>query len=206
MLSLRARIFIVISLIVLVVTAIILLVLWQTRRANTPVAPDQAGENGDQTTSAAIDNTNFTPGAVAEPGGPTTVPAGTPIRQPTTTEAEQRGAREFAKVFVERYGSYTTDNDFQNILDLKPLVTAALWTRLSSQLQQPAGSGFVSVITAVASSELTSWANASAVVTVRTVRKQKTDGTADVSSQQTIVVTLQRNGNEWLVDSFKIQP
>jgi hypothetical protein len=104
---------------------------------------------------------------------------------------------------VERYNSYSTDNNWQNITDIKELVTTELWQTLSMKIgKTPANSSFVGVTTKVFTSEIKTWEDKSAVVYLSTaIREEKSGVFSD--RQQNIAVELVKNGDNWLVTKFQ---
>jgi hypothetical protein len=201
MLSLRARLFIIISLIVLVILGIsIFLVI----RSKKPVGGETTTTTVGGNTVNVIDSSNFnynpnfnTPLAGGE------VPQGTPIKPSTPLEIEQNAVRQLAKIFVERYNSYSTDNNFQNIIDVKELVTPELWQTLSAKIgkTQTAGS-FMGVTTKVFTSELKDWGSKAATVSLSTAIREEKNGALS-NRQQDLTVDLIKSGDGWLVAKFQ---
>lgn len=195
MLSLRTRIFIVISLIVLTVLGISVLVSVLSKRK--PVAP-------------AVDNqasqpANLPAGTVLYNGAPVVV---APIEQgfiprpPTSLETEQNGVRQIARIFIERYNSYSTDADYQNIREVRDLVTDDLWTQISVPLKRgSAVSGFVGVTTNVIGAELSDWQGDTAIVILKTAVAEEKNG-VEIFSQRAVNVNLTKSGEKWLVNKF----
>jgi len=199
MLSLRARLFIIISLVVLFVLGISLFLIMRSKQ--TPVG------DGTSTTTAnggvvGGNNFNYNPD-INSPLVGGEVPEGTPIRPSTSLETNQNAVRQLAKIFVERYNSYSTDSDFQNIIDVKELVTPALWQTLSAKIgKAPATGSFVGVTTKVFTTEIKTWENNSATVNLNaTIREEKNGVSSD--RQQSIAVEIVKNGEGWLVSSFQ---
>ena len=112
-----------------------------------------------------------------------------------------------AKIFVERYGSYSNEANFQNIRDVIPLMSAEFAAATTADLtskKQP--NGFYGVTTRV--------------ITVKVVSQSEADGTADVvlSTQRTeengsaqntktkyqdVELTFVKEAGVWMVDSVK---
>jgi len=197
MLSLRARIFIIISLVVLLILGISIFLSIRAKKAATTPTPTT-------TTGNVIDSTNFNYNTTIQtpvPGG--VVPAGVPVKPVTTLEAEQNAVRQFAKIFVERYNSYSTDSNFQNIVDVKELVTPELWQTLSAKIGKPTtASSFVGVTTKVITNELKNWDGKAATVLLNTSINEEKNGVMS-NRQQAITVVLAKSGSSWLVASFQ---
>lgn len=189
--SLRSRIFLIVGAVVLVLGVVGGLLYLRTRSAKTP---------------GSTDPTPTASSTVSEPltgQTPTTIPAGLPVRQMTTEEAEQNGVKQLGRVFVERYGTYSTDNNGQNVLEVKGLVTPELWQKIAPK---PAGAStdFVGLTTQVATMEITSYSANEAKLSFRTVRTQLKGGLTS-SAQQTIALTMVKSGGNWLVSDFAWQ-
>lgn len=191
--SLRARIFIIISILVFLILGIsIFLVVKNKNKANEPQAV------------APVDTT--TVGGNGQPGSQTLIgeqaPAGLPARIATSLEAEKNGATQLAKVFVERYGTYSTDNNFQNIKDVETLVTASLWSKISASMNSKNTSqSFVGVTTKVISADLTNWSGTRATVELKTMRTEEKNGVATTRYQNATVEMVKQN-TVWLIDKI----
>lgn len=194
MLTLRARIFGAVSIGVLLLLAVGLGILWYTRRAQ-PATTDQA-----TTTS----ETNLGSPAGSGVGGVPGAITGLTVKQPTTEAMEKNAAKQLAKIFIERYGSYSTDSDYQNIREIQPIVTDKLWSVLSKRLSAPVTGAFVGVTTHAIAASLTSWKkDASAVVDMQITQTEIRDG-AERQYQRTATVNLVKSGGLWLVDTFTL--
>lgn len=201
MISLRARIFIIVSLVVLIILGIsIFLAVRSKKPATNEMATTTLG-NG---VTNVIDSSNFTYNPnITTPLAGGEVPQGTPVKPATSLEAEQNAARQLAKIFVERYNSYSTDNEFQNIIEVKDLVTSELWQTLSAKIgKTPAAGSFVGVTTKVFTSELKSWSSKEAAVFLSTAIREEKDGAVS-DRQQNITINLVKVGDSWLVSKFQ---
>lgn len=112
-----------------------------------------------------------------------------------------------AKLFVERYGSYSNEANFQNIRDVIPLMSAEFAAATTADLAtKTPPNGFYGVTTRV--------------ITVKVVSQSEADGTADVvlSTQRTeengsaqntktkyqdVELTFVSESGVWKVDSVK---
>ncbi|MDO8626648.1 MAG: hypothetical protein Q7K39_04350 [Candidatus Magasanikbacteria bacterium] len=201
--SLRTRLFIVISLAVLVILGISIALLVRSKRA---AAPPALGITNTPTAPANIIDSNTVeerlPALTNPPSlGVVTAP---PAKQ-TTLEAEQSGVRQLAVIFVERYNSYSTDNKWQNIVEVKSLVTQKMWQRIGAKVGTPQPAGpFVGNTAEVFVSELTKWDPPTAVATLQVRNTLEKNGQITVTNQN-IVVTLIKDSGDWLVDSYEVQ-
>lgn len=198
MLTLRTRIFAVISLIVLFVlgVSLILVVVSKKKKAATLPATTAAGNVIDQNN---FDASTLTPAPAAQP-----ITAGLKVKPATTEEMIKNAARQAAKIFVERYGSYSTDNNYQNIREAQGLVTTDLWAKISGRLSIPApvAVAFAGVTTKVLTSEFTEWSGAGADLLLKVQREENKAGVIS-STYQDISVRLIKQDDNWLVNSFE---
>ncbi len=191
--SLRARIFIIVSILMFLVLGVSIFLV--VRNKNKTSAPQ---------TTAPVDNTVVT--GNGQPGSQTQIgaqaPAGLPAKTATPLEAEKNGAVQLAKVFVERYGTYSTDNNFQNIKEVATLVTESLWSKISAPMSfKSTSQSFVGVTTKVISMDLTSWSDTKATVELKTTRTEEKNGAVS-TRYQNATVEMVKIGGVWLVDKL----
>ena len=191
--SLRARIFIIISIVVFLILGISIFLIVRNKNKNAePGTGAPQGNTGENINGQNSDGT--TVGAQA--------PAGLPAKTATPLEAEKNGATQLAKVFVERFGTYSTDNDFQNIKEVQSLATPALWSKISQLIGvKNSDSSFIGVTTKVISLELTDWSDTAATVKLKTMRTEEKNGTVSVRYQNA-TVDMVKIGGVWLVDKL----
>src|SRR3989344_3307594 len=191
--SLRARIFIIISIFVIFILGISIFLI--VRNKNKVAEPQ---------TVTPTDSTASQNGV--QPSGQILVgdqaPAGLPAKTATPLEAEKNGAVQLAKVFVERYGTYSSDNNFQNIKEVEALVTPALWSKISAPMNaKTSTASFVGVTTKVISLELTAWSDIAATVELKTTRTEEKNGAVSTRYQNAIVQMV-KTGGVWLADKL----
>lgn len=191
--TLRGRIFILITAIVLVVLSVSIFLL--VRNRNKPPATNNTTDNT-QNNISQITNSN-----VINSGGQKVV-----INKPTVVkdplELEKAAVQRVASVFVERYQTYSTDNNYDNIRQVQDLVTDSLWNKLSPRLKvKQVNNGFVGVTSQAFSTDLKNWASDKATVQVDTRRTLNKDGKSTVTNQA-YTVEMVKTGSDWLVDSF----
>ncbi len=192
--SLRARIFIIVSILVLLVLGISIFLIVGNKNKNS-----QPQTGAPQNNSSVVTGTG-------QPGAQTTIgaqaPAGLPAKVATPLETEKNGAQQLAKVFLERYGTYSSDNNFQNIKDVETLVTRSLWSKISAPISsKTTAQSFVGVTTKVVSMDLTAWSDAKAVVEFKTMRVEERNGVVNTKYQNATVVLI-KQGSSWLVDTL----
>lgn len=195
---LRTRLFIIISIIVLFVLGVSVFLLVSTRKKTAVPAP-----NG--VSPSVIDSNNFDQSKLPGATPPATpAPTNLPVKPLTALETEQNAVKQIAKIFVERYNTFSTDNNFQNIREVQEIVTPTLWKKLSARLGSTTPAPLYMVVTtASVSTSITDWQNMSAQVTVQTRKNTQKNGVI-TAVNETFTVTMAKLGNNWLVDSFTI--
>jgi hypothetical protein len=193
MITLRSRIFIMASVVLLIILAIsVFLVVAGKKKAAAP-------PEGTPTTSAAIDEQNFPAQITTEP---TAVPAGTPVKPPTSEEVMKNTAKQMAKIFIERYGTYSTDNNGDNIREVETLVTKALWADISPRIGVKPVGEFMGVTTKVVAVDVVEFSAGAAKVELNTQRTT-TKGNLTETTTARADVWLIRSGENWLVTKFE---
>ncbi len=152
-----------------------------------------------------IGNTNTTPVNNAQT---VVINTNTAANQNTNAQTEEQVAMvRLANLFTERFGSYSSEAEFQNIIDLKKFMTTKMqsWAdtyvtthkkTLNSQ------STFISITTKVLSTTVNSFSDKKAEVRSTTSRVEEGENTNDVRAyNQDIVLQLVKQGNDWKVDS-----
>ena len=191
--SLRARIFIIVSIVVLLILGISMFLVVSNKKKNTSPQTGAPQNNG-VATGTGLPGTQTTIGEQA--------PAGLPAKVATPLETEKNGVQQLAKVFLERYGTYSSDNNFQNIKDVETLVTRSLWSKISAPMNaKTTTQSFTGVTTKVVSMDLTSWSDTKAVVEFKTMRVEEKNG-AVTTKYQNATVELIKQGSSWLADKL----
>ena len=111
-----------------------------------------------------------------------------------------------SRFFVERYGSFSSGAMWQNIYDIKSVVTNTLWLDLEKLTQSnTAANTDLSLSTKVLSLELLSQNEFSATVLVKT-QKKETAGEFSRVYYQDLDLDLQKLDSAWLVEDFESGP
>ena len=143
----------------------------------------------------------------------TSVDTQTETTTDTTTEVvttpappQHATATTVARIFVERFGSYSTDVDYANVTDVLPLVTDALKAQLqdiAEAARKTAGDDYYGVSTNVIKISTTKTTDTAMTLTVKTQREEAigTPGNTSVRYQD-IRVEFVKVGDDWLVSSF----
>lgn len=114
--------------------------------------------------------------------------------------------RRLAQLFIERYGSFSNQGNYENISDLYPLMTANMRRVSSSYAEEqkrahPFGAVYYGVTTKARSSQIVSVKENRATIKVNTQREEASgvSGTSKIM-YQTAILSLARLGDEWKVD------
>jgi hypothetical protein len=194
--SLRARIFIILSVLMLLILGISIFLTVSRKDKNGISKTLQTTPPSD----GAMEGVNGQPVGQTSIGGQ--MPAGLPAKTATPLEAQKNGVMQLAKVFIERYGTYSTDNDFQNIKDAQALATKSLWSSISAVMASKSeNSDFVGVTTKVISMNLIKWSGISATVELKTTRVEEKNGAVSTRYQNVTVNMVKENGL-WLADKL----
>ena len=194
---LRTCLFIIISIIVLFVLVVSVSLLVVSKKK--AVAPAAVGESSAPAGANAVDSGNLGQLKSLEA---VAAPVNLPIKPSTELETEQNAAKQMAKIFVERYNTFSTDNNLQNIREVKELVTPALWKKISARLKNAVSASlYLAVTTEAISSSIVDWQDITAQVAIQ-ARKTTRKNDATATAQETITVVMAKQGGNWLVDSY----
>lgn len=197
--SLRTRIFIVLSIGVLLILGISTALLIRQKKT----ASGQSGQLTSAGEVTIVDRGNFKPSDFSG-SSVSREPRQTLPRVVDPLKIEQTGVVNLARIFIERYNTYSSDNDWQNIREVKSMVTVDLWNRLSGKISSSRSASFVGVTTEARSGSLEVWNESEATVAVQTTRTTKKDDRVDIVNQNFQVQFKKINGS-WLVDKFAVQ-
>jgi hypothetical protein len=166
--------------------------------------PQDAGQEQNNT---ATQNTNEAP--TPTPPAP---------EQPTPTNQEvnvseqsaQAQVLRLARIVIERYGSFSNRNNFENIRSLEPFITESFVQEslrfIDDSQDQGVEEAFYGVSTTAASLELTAFTeNQSAEVTVQTRRLETKSGEDNTQFNQTAVMQFENVDDTWKVNSITWQ-
>lgn len=189
--SLRTRIFIVVSLGVMIILAIGIMLLIQGRNKKIAATP---------TASNAATTQNQTSAVVPVGTEPTVIPSGTQVKPATTLEAEQNAVRQWARIFVEKYYTYSSDSNFGNIRDVQSMVTKSFWQKISAPMMAhiPVNTFISATIqnTGIIQSNLK---DNTASVEIKASRISQQGGKTSTSNVDYIVSFI-KIGSDWLIN------
>jgi len=178
------------ALIVIVGIGLALLIWWQFFRQE-PVA-------NNVTVTIPTDNTNV----VVVNAIVNTAPA----NQNTNVEVnEELELIRLANLFTERFGSYSSESEFQNIVELKSYMTKTMQVWADNYIKQlkaqPKTGGYSSVVTKAVSTEVINSTSVKAEVKVTTQRQEEE---ANINGSQTyyqdISLEFNKSDDDWLVN------
>jgi hypothetical protein len=185
----------------IVILAIGLALFFLRRTAAPGEAPQAPAVNAP---TGGLGTTSGTTGTI------TNVPV-TPPPPPPTVSAEERAhaeAQTLATLFVERYGSYSNQSNFQNLEDLLPLMSDSFRAKTERDLEAlrrdtPPPTEYVGVTTRVLSTAEREYDLPRGAAAFRaSVQKSEVKGTAPPTiTYPAIDVTLVREGGAWKVSS-----
>src|SRR3989344_1416702 len=135
--------------------------------------------------------------------------AATPSVAPPSNVAELAAINEvkvLVKKFSETYGSYSTDNNFENLESLKPLMTANLIEIVNKIIADGNKTKeFFGVTTRLISQAVLEDTDIRMVVRAKTQRQETKAGSAPRIFYQDLSLTLVKTSRGWLVDQAKWQ-
>jgi hypothetical protein len=185
------RILIIVGAVIIVVVAVALW--WFTRSTPEPVI-NNATVN--KNTNVVVVNVNTQ----------------APANQNTNTNTDTSVALiRLANLFTERFGSYSTQAQFQNVIDLKPFMTTKMqkWadTYVANQKKLVVNAtGYTIIATKVLTTTITSQTGTTAEVRLTTLRTEEgTTINGQTSYNQDIILHLVKQDANWVVDEAQWQ-
>lgn len=121
-------------------------------------------------------------------------------------EQNEVSATTIGRIFVERFGSYSSEADYENIDDVMAISTDALQSRLerlAEDARREQGSGYYGVSTRIITVKTESTSESAAQFLITTQREEAIDAPGNTSVRyQDIRVKLVKEGDEWLINDF----
>lgn len=195
MINFRVKTFVIISVIVLIILAAAMAVLVLMKQKPVTTEPETTAPID------VIDQNNF-PLTVGEE--PTVIPNGAVSKPLSSEDILKNAAKQTAKIFIERYGSYSTDAQGQNIKEVENLVTEDLYKEISPRIGNSASDIFIGVTTRALTLVLSEYADNQAMVEIN-ARRETTKGDVTEVKNQKVKVWLASINNGWLVEKFEWQ-
>ncbi len=183
MLNIRQRVFVIIGIIAGIVLALVLGIRFFKSDTNVPASEIPVTENG----------------AVQQAG---TVNTGTPEPQAIPREVrppDETYALQMAKLFVERFGTYSNQNDNAHIDDVMGLSTPVMqrWLKTQMMVQSDTYSGYTTTVVASSVTSLTATA-----ADIHVDVQERVEGAEDKIAYRSGRVTLVKQNNDWKVDGL----
>ncbi len=117
-----------------------------------------------------------------------------------------QSAQTIARVFAERFGSFSNKADYENVDSVMSIATSALQAKLFEVVEgvsNDANDSYYGISTHVLSVNLMSGDEVSEVYEVLTQREESIDSPSNTTIRyQTMTLTLVKEGESWLVDNF----
>lgn len=141
------------------------------------------------------------------PNGNVTTTNELPVVAPEDVpEPQAVSAQTVSRVFVERFGSYSSESDFQNISDILDLSTPAFQTQLQGLIadqrsRQP--DGYYGVSTFVISSKVIAESDTAMTLLITTQRREAVGSPGNSTTRyQDIEVKLEKIAEDWLIAGY----
>lgn len=131
--------------------------------------------------------------------------------EPTLSERQEQESRASsatlqaqAKLFAERYGSFSTEANYQNLKDLMPVMTDAFAAQTAANIKNmPVATEYYGVTTRVVAVKTDALDEAAGTATLTLgTQRQETKGTAAATVKyQNLVLMFKQVGTEWKISS-----
>lgn len=121
-------------------------------------------------------------------------------------EQNEVSATTVARVFVERFGSYSTESGYENLDDVLALSTTSVQTRLNKladTAREQEDQAYYGVSTRIISVKTEESSETEAKLLITTQRQESFDSPGNTSVRyQDIRLSLVKEGEDWLVGDF----
>ena len=199
--SLRIRLFIIISLVFLLILSFSIFLLLKNKKTTGTATNQPSTSEPAKPGAKAIDSSNINTALPSNGTSATPIPTGMPVKPLSNEESIKNGVQQLAKIFIERFQSYSTDSHFQNIVEVQSLVTPELWARIQPKNPAASSDSFTGVTTRVITVAISTWADDKADIALTTTREENKKGKIQ-TTQGSVVVGMVKQGNNWLVDHY----
>lgn len=194
MMTLRQRVFIIVSLIIGIIVVIVLFLYYRRTQNELSTVENVTGGSAQDSQQAPVNA-----GESKDLG-----PAETPVKV-AEPYSEDLYVRQLSKIFVERFYSFSNQNDNGHIADSLELASPSMKTWMEAQAKE-FNKEYEGVVTSVFASKLAEKTETSATVTIQTQQKweRKTTGGALTQEERRRngKITLVKIDGKWLVDGF----
>ncbi|OGL74003.1 hypothetical protein A3D72_03900 [Candidatus Uhrbacteria bacterium RIFCSPHIGHO2_02_FULL_57_19] len=198
-----AKIILLVFVAVLIIATILLLAFRLPRGAAPEAAVNRAPVGGLPQAPAV----GRTAPAAANVNGAVSAPS--PAVQASEAERTRAEILRLSTQFAERFGSYSSQGNFENITDLEPLQTDSMkaWADqyiVRARASRGENPEYIGVTTRAVSPRITDFSESAGTATVRvSTQREEVSGTSAARRvyYQDIVLDLRRVGGVWLVDA-----
>lgn len=198
--SSRLRLIIIIVCGLLIVSGVVLIVVYPRLKGLQPSSNLPPTTTPVARVTNAVDTSNFDASKLPSPAPIAPAPVAPLV---TPVEVEKKGVEGYARIFAQIYGTYSSDNNFQNIKDIQSVVTPSLWSKIKPVGTSKPTASFTSVTTQVLMSNLVAWTGTAATVSLEAQRTENRDGkTTTFNQKATVTLVKDASKNTWLVDTF----
>lgn len=188
MLTLRQRIFIISGIIIAIILAIIFIILWQKKER-------EAGPTTETTTK-----TEDTTKVLKEQALVGVTPEAIAGTKPQNVDPDELLAKQISRIFVERFMTYSNQNDNKHVEDALKLATVEMESYIKAQSLQKSND-YQGVTTRVLSSSVREKAENKITVEVSVQQELRSAKTSELV-QKKARVELVKGTNTWLVSGF----
>lgn len=118
--------------------------------------------------------------------------------------AYETTASTIARVFVERFGSFSNQADYANVISVMDIATSSLQSKLEAMMSKDQDTDvYYGISTRVLSIDQVSATETQEVLEVMTQREESFETPANTTIRyQTMKLTLVKDGGSWLVSDF----
>lgn len=196
----------IIALIIVIILAAIIFLIWALLTKPPILFKPAAAPPTVEEPATAVPDTGGT--IVEVSPGVGTEEATLPFEIGETEEIEKQKAKSTAILFVERFGSFSNQGDFQNVEDLMPLMTSVMQSWAGSYIDQgraaeDADGAYYGVTTKALTAAFVSFDLDAglAELNIDTQRQETGDQVDPRTYYQTMNVSLLKSNNQWLIQS-----
>ncbi|HPL93352.1 MAG TPA: hypothetical protein PLB38_03660 [bacterium] len=178
---------------------------WYVNREVTPTTDETVNQPIDLGNGEALDNATWQDLAgedkVIDSGSFNNGTGAGNLTDSEKVVADKAVLQQTARYFVEIFGSYSSDNDFQNLKDLQPLMTSTYWAKWEKDLNTITSDKDYSVWSQAMNASIDSYSATAGTVTVLCKRgeRQSKSEKENIFYQSAQVNLVKVNGS-WLVD------
>ncbi len=126
------------------------------------------------------------------------------VKKVSPEEILQTNLVKVASDFVERFGSYSNHNSYENIKDLQFAMTESMWNNVQPKPSIKSTPKYSGMTTKVITSNIIKSDNTLAKVDIATQRQEFKEGSAQPRVfYQNVLVTLVKDNTSWKIDNIE---